>query len=202
MSEVSEVSVFPSLPSPSKRYSVPRIQKRIPLQERFEARISKNGSEHPYNPSLGKCWVWQGGLSSTGYGVFRVGHGSDRKMEGAHRISYQLFVGEIPEGNHVCHSCDNRLCVNPKHLFAATNLENRLDMVLKGRGNSQSRRLSFEDRVCLVKKVLSTPPTAKSYRELSREFGIHKDSVYRIYNGELFSLLKNYLSEPKLRLAA
>jgi len=80
------------------------------------------------------CWFWLGGKNSDGYGSFNIGtHGT-----GAHRIAYTLEVGNIPRGISVLHSCDNRACVRPDHLFLGTQLDNVTDMMEKGRGNKAS----------------------------------------------------------------
>jgi hypothetical protein len=65
------------------------------------------------------CWVWHGGTAK-GYGVIRA-HG---RQQQAHRISYELFVGPIPEGLDIDHLCRNRPCVNPAHLEPVTRREN------------------------------------------------------------------------------
>lgn len=87
------------------------------------------------------CWVWNGSIITEDvgkqYGKFRVGSRSDssRRFITAHRYSYLVYKGEIPEGMLVCHTCDNPKCFNPEHLFIGTHQDNTDDMIKKGRDN-------------------------------------------------------------------
>lgn len=68
---------------------------------------------------VGDCWVWVGHLTKDGYGNFRM-----KNYYKAHRVSYTMFVGEIPTGLQIDHLCRNRACVNPKHLEPVTQRQN------------------------------------------------------------------------------
>jgi len=103
--------------------------------ERFWAKVSKNGPVPKHMKHLGKCWVWTACRFTTGYGWISASKKPGDKTFGihAHVGSWLINFGPIPTGKCVLHDCDNKLCVNPKHLWIGTKKENTQDMISKGR---------------------------------------------------------------------
>lgn len=80
------------------------------------------------------CWKWTGkSVNKKGYGQLGAIGGKGTKAIAAHRLSYQIHKGEIPDGMVVMHSCDNPSCVNPDHLSVGTQSQNILEAIAKGR---------------------------------------------------------------------
>ncbi len=77
------------------------------------------------------CWNWTASKYPDGYGAFNL----RGKCNGAHRVSWWIHRGEIPEGLEVCHHCDNPKCVKPDHLYVATHAQNIRDIHIRGRAN-------------------------------------------------------------------
>ena len=85
------------------------------------------------------CWTWKGPLHPAGYAYTTI-YETNKKMH-AHRASFLIFKGEIPNGLYVCHKCDNPSCINPDHLWAGTAKENMQDAKSKGRLRGMNGRL-------------------------------------------------------------
>ena len=83
------------------------------------------------------CWNWNGAKFSSGYGAFWL----NGKNKSAHRVSWELTNGQIPDGKLVCHTCDISACVNPNHLFLGTWKGNMEDRDKKGRNYQFSKML-------------------------------------------------------------
>lgn len=87
----------------------------------------------------GYCWEWQANKDSDGYGMFRI-QGTYTK---ASRIAFQIINGELPEGVHVLHKCDNPGCINPDHLFTGIHRDNMDDRTRKGRGKTLGKTSKY-----------------------------------------------------------
>jgi hypothetical protein len=116
------------------------------------------------------CWIWMRSLDKDGYGI----HYYKGNKVSAHRKSYQLFNGEIPEKYLVCHKCDNPSCVNPNHLFIGTCKDNAQDALKKKRnyiGSKNSKAIINELNVIEIRN------SKLSNKELANKFCV---SVYVI----------------------
>lgn len=153
----------------------------VNLEQKFLDRISIPGDY------IDGCWIWIGAMHKGGYGHLKF----DGITRLAHRISWELFNGPIPEGFLVLHKCDNPPCVNPNHLFLGDHADNMKDMWDKGRhsidhiknlnekGNSHSAKLSFEE-VTEVRELYSTGLVTMAM--LAIYFNITSGTVCKIVN--------------------
>lgn len=110
---------------PVKTRPIPELEEKH--RNRFWANIDKTTILGPN----GDCWKWKGGKHQKGYGIFRIGANKYR----AHRVSYHLENGSIPDGLMVLHKCDITNCCRPSHLWLGTHQDNVDDMFRKGRAN-------------------------------------------------------------------
>ena len=114
------------------------------------------------------CWLWTLAPDEKGYGLITI-KGVTKK---AHRVSYQAYKGEIPEGKVVMHSCDCRACVNPDHLRLGSQIENIKDRDKKGR---MKRKLSDE-------AVLLIRASTENVKTLAKKFNVSEWTIYDIRN--------------------
>lgn len=127
------------------------------------------------------CWLWQGAvLQGKGYG--RAFLGSGREHIGAHRVSYILAHGEIPDGLYVCHHCDTPRCVNPRHLYAGTAKQNSADVFRRNRrkimrGSEHPNARLTPEQVLRIRKLVAS---GMKQRIVGEMFGLHQAGVSKI----------------------
>lgn len=125
------------------------------------------------------CWEWSGKcLDSYGYGIVT----RNKKTMKAHRVAYELFKGPIPDGMCVCHTCDNRRCCNPSHLWLGTNADNIRDKVDKGRHVQGERQWSAKLNNDKVRKIRELASTGLSAPKIAERFGVGNTTVYQVIN--------------------
>lgn len=130
-----------------------------------------------------ECWPWKAGRSSTGYGKFSV----NGRATPAHRVSYTLYKGSIPDGLLIRHTCDNKPCVNPNHLLTGTSLDNSRDAVERNlipRGEAQGRAKLTLRQVEEIRAILRGPH--ESNRAIGARFGVSKATIQRISAGRMW----------------
>jgi hypothetical protein len=146
---------------------------KLTVREKFLAKVCPDAASG--------CWMWRGLVRPDGYGATRF----EGREQGAHRVAWQLFRGEIAKGIVVCHKCDVRACVNPEHLFLGTAAENVKDMTEKGRSprgeKHGSARLTAE-QVSRIKTMLAEDRLYMS--EIAREFGVSQTTIGAIKRGK------------------
>jgi hypothetical protein len=121
-----------------------------------------------------ECWEWQNALDADGYGVWSI-QGQQVKT---HRYAYELSKGKIPDSLHVCHSCDNRRCCNPSHLWVGTNDDNHADKRRKGRevppptfyGSSHPQSKLTEQDVLEIRALYAEGND--TYKTLAQKFNV------------------------------
>lgn len=131
--------------------------------ERFNQKVNKTNT----------CWLWTGSQNPKGYG--RISYNG--KVIRAHRLSYLLHKGKIPDGLNVCHTCDIPRCVNPDHLWLGTYAENNQDMVKKNRHGKYSRRQTHcrkGHKFTPQNTYIRTEPNGTQYQNCRTCRSIHK----------------------------
>jgi predicted XRE-type DNA-binding protein len=167
------------MPKKGYRQTLQHIQGRLNSPEDIWKKINKKSSS--------ECWEWDGYLIWNGYGRITI------KNKGylVHRLAYELTYGDIPEGLLVCHTCDNRKCCNPQHLFLGTQQSNYNDMVVKNRdrkANGEKQGL-HKLTISQVKEIrLLYKSNSYTQKELGNLFKVGQCTISDIINYKLWRL--------------
>jgi len=141
------------------------------MKEKIESSISINEKG---------CWIWNKSKHRQGYGNLNY-----KKIPSlAHRVSWMVYVGEIPNGIKVCHRCDIPSCVNPQHLFLGTQKDNVNDAVLKGKfeGRRQGKRRN-KLTINQVNEIRHLSSQGKQRKELEKLFCVSQTCIAKILTG-------------------
>ena len=153
-------------------------KQRKPLADKFWDSVHKTSSD--------ECWLWTASCFSNGYGQI-YNPGATRK---AHRVSWELHHGPIPDGMDVLHSCDNPPCVNPSHLFLGTHQDNMADRDRKGRGAAGSKHPLTKLTTAQVLEIreLCASQTVQQ-KELALRFGVSRSQICQIAHEKTWKCL-------------
>lgn len=156
-----------------------------PPMDRFMEKVEKTES----------CWIWKGAKGPDGnYGGFLY-EGKSRRVN---IVSYLMFKGPYPEGMEICHTCDNKQCVNPDHLFVGTRSDNMKDMGNKGRHPWQLRpelvrkgednpgaKLAENDVLLIVSRFKN----GESVASIARDYPVNREAISKIVRGQNWNWL-------------
>jgi hypothetical protein len=115
-----------------RRHNIKDFRVRPDIETRFWQFVDVKGEND--------CWMWQGSHNGNGYGeLSQYALTGNVKPKRAHRLSWEIHNGKIPDGMCVCHHCDTPRCVNPNHLFLGTHADNMHDASVKGRAGRKPK---------------------------------------------------------------
>ena len=147
-------------------------RKRTPAEIRFWRKVN---IKEP-----GDCWEWKTGRSDD-----YVNFWDGERQIGGHIFSLQLKIGrELKRGEFACHTCDNKHCVNPNHLFLGNSADNSADMVAKGRKERGRDVYGAKLTEKKVKRIRERFYNGESAQSISKDFGVSPDNIYPIVYGE------------------
>jgi hypothetical protein len=150
--------------------------------ERFWACVDKNGPNG--------CWIWTGTKHRYGYGACSSGYGDTR----AHRVAWLMTHGPIQKGKVLCHSCDNKICVNPSHLRVGTQAENVADASAKGLlacGERSPKAKLTEAKVREIRERFRwRNKRVSNAKVLAAEYGVTSGTICQVVSRYLWAHVK------------
>lgn len=171
------------------------------MQVKYTAKTFWRKVALPNTIGTNECWEWQGTKDKDGYGQLSY----DGRLQRAHRVSYTIAVGPIPNGMQILHSCDNPPCVNPQHLRPGTPKENTQDAVIRGRmarGERQGththpetvrrgeQHLKAKLTEAQVIEILAVPNGDHLQNSLSLQYGVDRCTINDIFKGRTWKHIK------------
>lgn len=142
----------------------------LTFEQRFWSKVDKRSAH--------ECWEWK--IPNTrGYGFISV-NGRGGGMKAAHRVSYELANGPIPDGHLIRHTCDNPPCCNPAHMILGDHDSNMLDMRVRER--SRTTKLTASQ----VREIRTRLANGESRGFMADEYGVSKVNVGRIERNEIW----------------
>ncbi len=141
---------------------------------RFWRKVDKKGDD--------ECWEWKASFRNAGYGAFKIGD----KVFDVHRFSWEIENRRpVPDGKIICHTCDNKKCVNPAHLFLGTHKENTQDMLKKGRDNYAKGEKAGASKLNTKQvKEIREKHKKHSLSKLAKEYKVNKRTIIQIIKRE------------------
>lgn len=127
-----------------------------------------------------KCWEWCGASKGNGYGHVSF----EGRNIPAHRLAYILFCGEVPPTMDVCHTCDNRFCVNPDHLYVGSRKQNMADCMARGRTAGGNRKRLKEHQIQEIKLRLKA---GTAPRIIANALDINYETITAIAAGRSYT---------------
>ena len=149
------------------------------LPELFWPKVAKAGPE--------QCWNWTGGKGSS-YGLLTLYQNRKPRVLRSHVACWEIHHGSVPRGLCVCHTCDNKRCCNPSHLFLGTRGDNNRDAARKGRQARGSRCPFFkltEDQIRIIRQRYDSRPRGRGnpkglINAMAEEFNVSKQTISNV----------------------
>lgn len=156
-------------------------RKPRPLKQRFWEKVDVRGPD--------ECWPWMAAKDGHGYGSIGIGN---RKVRNAtHVLFYLRHDHWPPKGKQVNHHCDNRSCLNPRHLYLGTHKSNMCDMVKRGRGRSGQKKGEYNSNARFTNKKVRTirklyAVGSITYQEIGDRYGVDSGHISLIVNNKIW----------------